>query len=173
MTGTFGDFGKPETQIFLFLIACAGVLAAALGLQYLFGYAPCELCLKERYAYYAGMPLSIAALASMASGRRSWAAALIALAGLGFLVNSGLGLYHAGVEWHWWAGPSTCTGGTPLATTPEDLLKALQTQKVVRCDQPALSPLGLSLAAWNIPIGLGLAALGGLAARGLLDTERG
>ncbi len=170
MTDILRDLRKPEQMIFLFLVVCAGVLLMALGLEYVWGYAPCELCLKERYAYYAGVPLAIGASALISAGRPAWAATLIGVAALGLLANAGLGLYHAGVEWQWWAGPSTCTGGTPLATTPEDLLKALQTQKVVRCDRPALMILGLSLAAWNIPIGLGLAAGGGLAARGLLRS---
>jgi disulfide bond formation protein DsbB len=91
-------------------------------------------------------------------------AVLIGLAAAGMLANAGLGLYHAGVEWHWWQGPMECTGSAPLATTPEELLKSLGRDKIPRCDQPALQILGLSLAAWNIPIGLALAALGGTAA---------
>ena len=160
-----GLLAKPEQQVFLILIVCTAVLAMALGLEHLGGYAPCELCLKERYAYYAGIPLAIGASAAISAGRQGLAAALIGLAGLGLLANAGLGLYHAGIEWHWWAGPSTCTGGTGLAATGGDLLNSLQNQNIVRCDQPALKILGLSLAAWNIPIGLGLAAVAGQAAR--------
>jgi disulfide bond formation protein DsbB len=173
MSGVIGEIlRKPEQQIFLFLLICAGVLLTALGLEFLAGYAPCELCLKERWAYYAGVPLAIAAIAAIGAGRTSWAAGLIGLAGLGLLANAGLGLYHAGVEQLWWAGPNECTGGPALAQTPEDLLKQLQTQKIVRCDQPALYILGLSLAAWNVPVGLGLAALGGFASRQLLTVSR-
>ncbi len=168
MPGVMSDLRKPENAIFLFLLVCAGVLLTALGLQYLVGYEPCELCLKERWAYYAGIPLAIGATAMIGAGRPQWAAILIGLGGLGLLANAGLGLYHAGVEWKWWAGPSACTGGPALAQTPEEMLKALQNQKIVRCDQPALYVLGLSLAAWNVPIGLGLAALGGFASRRLL-----
>ncbi len=159
---------KPEQLMFLFLLVCAAVLLTALGLEYLAGYGPCELCLKERWAYYAGAPLAIGAIAMIGAGRPSWAAGLIGLAALGLLANAGLGLYHAGVEWQWWAGPSACTGGPALAQTPEEMLKALQNQKIVRCDQPALYILGLSLAAWNVPIGLGLAAMGGFAARQIM-----
>ena len=159
--------GRPEQQIFLFLVICAAVLLTALGLEHLGGYLPCELCLKERYAYYAGIPLAIGASAAISAGRRGWAAALIGLAGLGLFANAGLGLYHAGIEWHWWTGPVTCTGGSAVATDAGDLLNSLQKQNVVRCDQPALKVLGLSLAAWNIPVGLGLAAISGVAVRGI------
>ena len=155
---------KPEEQVFVFLIVCAAVLAIALGLEHFGGFLPCELCLKERYAYYAGIPLAIGASAGLSSAKRGLAAGLIGLAGLGLLANAGLGLYHAGIEWQWWAGPTTCTGEADLAADGGDLLKSLQTQNVVRCDQPALKILGLSLAAWNVPVGLGLAALAGRAA---------
>jgi len=159
---------KPDEQIFLFLIVCAGVLVTALALEHLGGFVPCELCLKERYAYYAGTVLSIGASAALGAGRPQWAAALIAGAGLLMLANAGLGLYHAGIEWHWWTGPVTCTGNpNDLVNNADDLLKALQNQNVVRCDQPALKIAGLSLAAWNIPIGLGLAALSAFTARQL------
>ena len=161
---------KPEQQIFLFLIVGAAVIAMALGLQYFAGFEPCELCLKERYAYYAGIPLAIGASAAMSTARPLLAAVLIGLAGVALLANAGLGLYHAGVEWHWWAGPSTCTGnGDDLAATGGDLLKSLQTQNVVRCDQPAMKILGLSLAAWNMPIGLGLGVVAARAARLLMQ----
>ena len=158
---------RPEQQIFLFLVVCAAVLLLALGLEHLGGYLPCELCLKERYAYYAGIPLAIGASASISAGRPGWAAGLIGLAGLGLLANAGLGLYHAGIEWHWWAGPITCTGGSAIATDAGDLLNSLKNQNVVRCDQPALKILGLSLAAWNMPAGLGLALVAGRAVRSL------
>jgi len=156
---------KPDEQIFLILVACAAILIAALGLEHLGGYLPCELCLKERYAYYAGIVLAIAASTGMSSGRKGLAAALIAGAGLLLLANAGLGLYHAGIEWHWWQGPTTCTGDpNALASDAGDLLAKLQSQNIVRCDQPALKIAGLSLAAWNVPIGIVLGSLGARAA---------
>ena len=39
------------------------------------------------------------------------AASLIALA---FLANMAAGIYHAGVEWKWWPGPTECTGAFEL-----------------------------------------------------------
>jgi len=58
---------KPEEQIFVFMIICAGVLIAALGLEHIGGYQPCELCLKERYAYWAGIAIAVAASAAMSA----------------------------------------------------------------------------------------------------------
>ena len=39
---------------------------------------------------------------------------LLLLVALAFLINAGLGIYHAGVEWKWWPGPTTCAGGFDL-----------------------------------------------------------
>ena len=161
---------KPDQQIMLFLIMTAGVLVLALGLEHIGGYLPCELCLKERYAYYAGIVLAVAASGAISAGRPGIAAALLGLAGLGMFANAGLGLYHAGIEWHWWAGPSTCTPSGPgLAATGSDLLQSLQNENVVRCDQPALKIFGLSLAAWNIPIDLALTVVAVRAIRLLMS----
>jgi disulfide bond formation protein DsbB len=61
------------------------------------------------------------------------------------------GVYHSGVEWKWWPGPTTCTGSSGLSTGLPDL-----TKPVVMCDTPAVRILGLSLAGWNAVISLGM-----------------
>ena len=63
------------------------------------GYAPCELCLTQRYAFYAAVPLSLltAFLASRSAHRLVRAG--FALLALVFAANALLGAYHAGVEY--------------------------------------------------------------------------
>jgi disulfide bond formation protein DsbB len=115
------------------------------------GYPPCPLCLTQRWAYYAGIPLLFAALALVSAGHRRAAIWLFALAALAFLANAGLGVYHAGAEWKFWPGPETCAGGAQgLSTNAGDLLKQIETTKVIRCDEPAIRIFGLSLAGWNV-----------------------
>jgi disulfide bond formation protein DsbB len=75
-----------------------------------------------------------------------------------FLYNAGLAIYHSGVEAKFWIGPTACTGGA-LAPADGDLLKQLETVKVVRCDEVSLRVFGLSLANWNILVSAMLAAL--------------
>jgi len=81
----------------------------------------------------------------------------------GFLANAGLGIYHAGVEWKFWAGPDTCGAAQGLSTTSGGLLESLEKIRVVRCDEAAWRFLGLSFAGWNVLISLAL-ALGAIAA---------
>jgi disulfide bond formation protein DsbB len=142
----------------LALIIAVSVLATALGFEYLGGYAPCPLCLMERYAYYAGIVLLFVAMALVAE-RPGLAALVFGAVALGFLVNAGLGVYHAGVEWHFWPGPDTCATQLALPTTAGELLKGLEDTRVVRCDEATWRLFGLSFAGWNAVISLGLFAI--------------
>ena len=93
----------------------AATILGAWVFQYGLGLKPCPLCLEQRYAYYFAIPLAaMVALGDHAgASRKVLIAALVAIA-LGMLWNTGLGVYHSGVEWKWWAGPQTC-GGAPDA----------------------------------------------------------
>ncbi len=115
------------------------------------GYDPCHLCLLERWPYYAAIILAplFALIASNGSSRRL---ALLAL-GLLFVGSMVFGIYHSGIEWKWWPGPSSCTGSGQLTGLPD------LTKKVVMCDEAALRILGLSLAGWNAVISAALAAI--------------
>ena len=129
------------------------------------GYAPCDLCLKQRWAYYAGVPLAAFVAILAARGPRVLAGAGLALLGLIFIASAIFGLYHAGVEWGFWPGPAGCTGALTRVETMADFLKQLETTKVVRCDAVAIRILGLSLAGWNAVISAAMAALAFLGAR--------
>ena len=128
------------------------------------GYAPCELCLKERLPYYVGVLLALLVAAAAWRGPPALArAGLWALAAL-FLGSAVVGAYHAGVEWKFWAGPTDCTGDLTPAGSVGDFMKELNRTEIVRCDAVAIRILGLSLAGWNAVISLGLAAVAALGA---------
>jgi disulfide bond formation protein DsbB len=149
----------------LVLFSATAVILAALAFEHLGGYAACPLCLQQRYAYYAGIPLLFTALIAVAAEREPLAATLFALAGVGFVANAGLGGYHAGVEWGWWAGPETCAAtASPLSTNTGDFLRDLSNSRVVRCDEASWRLLGLSFAGWNVIASLMLAGGAGAAA---------
>ncbi len=140
----------------LVALASAATVGAAWWLQWR-GYAPCELCLKERLPYYASIPVAIV-LAGLPLSRpvRRLGFALLAVL---FVVCAGLSLYHAGVEWKLWAGPTACSGAVPAPAAVGDFLKQLNSVTVVRCDEAALQVFGLSLAAWNALVASALAIL--------------
>jgi disulfide bond formation protein DsbB len=140
-------------------VVAAATLAGAWIFQG-FGIVPCELCLKERFAYYGAVPLA-AIIAYAATTGRANAIVVSGLIGLAliFAVNAGLGIYHSGVEWALWKGPNDCTGAITSAPNVADFLKELQHTKVVRCDEVQIRILWLSLANWNVLISAALAAL--------------
>ncbi|MFV0279728.1 MAG: disulfide bond formation protein B [Rhodoblastus sp.] len=139
----------------IFLLAAA-TLAGAWTFQAL-GYAPCDLCLKQRYAYYLALPLALAAWFSAGVNRRA-ARFLFALIALAFAATAVLAAYHSGVEFKWWPGPADCTGAYQGAANSADFMKQLQQTKVVRCDEVSLRILGFSMANANIFISAALAA---------------
>lgn len=139
-------------------VALAAILSA-LAFEHLGGYAPCPLCLQERYAYYGGIPLAFAALLAARQGAPRSARLLLALAGAGFLINAGLGFYHAGVEWRFWPGPASCGTLQAIATQAGGLAQALNETRVIACDQAPWRLAGLSFAGWNAVISAGLAAV--------------
>jgi disulfide bond formation protein DsbB len=154
------------------LVLAVAVILGALAFEHLGGYAPCPLCLQQRYAYYVSIPTLLVALLLNARGRPGEAAVLFAAVATLFLVNAGFAGYHAGAEWKVWPGPDTCAGEAALATGGGGLLKDLETTRVVRCDEAALHILGLSLAAWNVMICLLLAAGSAAAALAALPAPR-
>ena len=134
-----------------FALALAlGAILVAHGFERFGGYAPCELCLQQRWAYYAGIPALFLALVLLTTGQRKAAGLLFFLVALAFLANTGLGIYHSGVEWKFWPGPTACsTGLQPLGTGQGGILEGLKDTRVVRCDEAAWRKFGLSFAGWN------------------------
>jgi disulfide bond formation protein DsbB len=149
----------------LLIAAASIVILATVWVFQGFGYAPCELCLTQRYAFYAAAPLALLTALLANRSAHGLARAGFALLALVFAANAVLAAYHAGVEYRWWAGPTACTGGLTGSLDVNDLVNALNSVKVVRCDEVQLRIAGLSLAGWNVLASAVLAAYAALAAR--------
>ena len=140
------------------LAVSAAMLGAAHAFETFGKLAPCNLCLKQREVYWVA---GTVALVAIAASRSPWAAKarrpFNLLLAATFLYGAGLAAFHAGVEWKWWPGPTTCTGGSAAAAG--DLVAMLKGGKVKppACDTAAWVFLGLSMAGWNAIASLGLA----------------
>lgn len=158
-----------SAALLVFLLSL-GIILAALGFEHIGGYKPCPLCLMERKAWYMAMPTALLALLLYKIQRPVLVKLLLALIALMFVVNAGLAGYHAGIEWKWWAGPSSCTGDH-LETLggPGGLLEAIKKTKVVRCDIAQFRLFGLSFSGYNVLASL-FAAL--IAALGLVFSRQ-
>lgn len=140
--------------------AMAATVGSALGFEHIGGYIPCMLCLLQRDPYYYGIPVAILAVGSAAFGLPSWITrTLLIVVGLMMLVGAGLGVFHAGVEWSFWPGPSSCGGASSVTTNAGSLLSDLNAVHGPSCTDAALRILGLSFAGWNVLASVALAAV--------------
>lgn len=146
-------------------LGSAATLGAAWFFQLVIGLVPCPLCLDQRIPYYIAVPVGLALAVVAARGHGHVVRAGLWLLALLLLGNMGLAIFHAGVEWHFWQGPTTCSGTAPVAVS--DIMSALKTAHVPRCDEAAWRFLGLSMAGWNalVALVLALVAVGGARAR--------
>ena len=136
----------------LALIVPGALLGGALASQYVGGLYPCELCWFQRYPHIVALVLAV--LAFVVPGRGTQRL-LVALAAVAVLVSGAIGVFHAGVEYHWWQGITACTmtisgGGRSTDAMLKDLLAA----PIVRCDAAQWTLLGVSLAGWNAALSL-------------------
>src|SRR5215471_5131798 len=77
----------------VFAIAFATIVTARMVER--FGYAPCPLCLQERYAYYFAIPATLIALFTARAESLRLTRVLLMLIALAFFVNAAVGVYHA------------------------------------------------------------------------------
>ena len=143
----------------IFVIGLA-TIAGFFFFEYVLGLPPCPLCLEQRIPYYFSVPL--AALLWLGAGYGAARKVMM----LGFaaitaamLWDAGLAAYHAGVEWKFWPGPTDCSGPINALGSTGDLVKSLQSIRVIRCDEAAWRLFGISLPGYNVLVSLVMAAV--------------
>ena len=165
MTGVLRPF--LDRWRFCALIASAVMLAIAHAFQTFEGLAPCTLCLRQREVYWVAGSLAAAfmVVVRLPGGPRLRAATCWVLA-LAFLTGAGIAAYHAGAEWKFWPGPTTCSSSGATSVDASQLSALLKGAKIrgPSCDKAAWVFLGLSMAGWNALVSLALASLSTLAA---------
>jgi disulfide bond formation protein DsbB len=125
----------------------AALLAGAYGSEIWGGLFPCEMCWWQRYAHFAALAFGLLSLALRSFPDRG--RAMVWLAALAILTSGGIGAYHAGVEAGIFEGFTQCTSSASAGLSSEELLKAIMTAPIVRCDDIQFAFLGISMAGWN------------------------
>ena len=124
----------------------AATLATVYASQYIGGLQPCELCLYQRWPWWAALALCLPALLPVLSA--NFRALLLALAGLCVLAGAGIAAFHVGVEQHWWPGLASC-GATGQVPTSFEQMQQLMQKPAVSCEEPAWTLFGVSMAGYN------------------------
>ncbi|MGV1682785.1 disulfide bond formation protein B [Sphingopyxis sp. NJF-3] len=135
------------------LLAPLLLYGGALVSQYGFGLHPCEMCYWQRWPHQAAMVL--AALALLLRSNDAAMRTLTLLAAVAIAISGAIGIFHAGVEYGFWEGLTTCSTGQSGPITLDSIMAA----PVIRCDVPQWTLFGVSLAGFNAIFSLAAAAL--------------
>lgn len=142
-----------RTALRLSLFIPSTLIGGALISQYVFGLYPCEMCMWQRWPHFVAIFL---ALVASVMAQRPWAKYLVLGAALAVLVSGLIGGFHAGVEYGWWEGITSCA--TNLGSG-DDILGSIMNAPLVRCDVAPWSLFGISLAGYNFLFSVGGAIL--------------
>ena len=114
-------------------------------LEYI-GFTPCQLCFYQRWPWYLIIFLS---LISIFYNKKVYPYNKFII----FMIFVGSAAYagwHAGIEWAFWEGPTTCATGTNKIESHNNLLENIQNiQSFVSCSEAGFRFLGISLAGYN------------------------
>ena len=125
------------------------LLWGAIGSQYLGGLHPCEMCYWQRWPHLAAIGAALAAI--LTRDRPPASRGFTLLAALFIATSGAIGVFHAGVEYGWWEGLTTCSSTAALGG---DTLDAIMNTPLVRCDVPQWTFAGVSLAGFNAILSL-------------------
>ena len=135
------------------LVIAAATILTALGFEHIGGYAPCPLCLEERYAYYFAVP--VAALAVLLARREQ----------IGIRPHPSA-RYRARLPRQCRTCRLSCRRRVEMVAGPDRMHRRLRPQwgehgvvdtPVIRCDEASFRFLGLSFAGWDAVVSAFLA----------------
>ncbi len=133
----------------LALLLPAALLGGAYVAELGFNLFPCEMCWWQRYPHFAAL---VPAILSFCVGSPGFARTLVALAALAILTSGLIGGYHAGVEYNWWEGLTSC--GSTMGNSG-DIMKDIMNVPLNRCDAAPWTFAGISLAGFNFLLSCG------------------
>ena len=122
--------------------------------EYVFGFAPCSLCLIQRYPH-----MFVAITSVWLIFFRTHNFFLYPVNTLVMALSIILASYHVGVEQSIFQGPQSCSSSNLSLVSEksaETLLKEILNTSVVRCNEVIWSFMGLSMATWNLILSIAL-----------------
>ncbi len=144
--------------ISLIILASVFSLGAAFTAEHLLDLKPCNLCIYQRYPFAIAIIIGIIGL--LFYKNKNVAKFILAILGINFLINSGIALYHTGVEQKWWESIlEGCTiDFSNITNKGKSTLESIMGTPLTSCaDIPWQDPIiGLSMANYNIVFCFGL-----------------
>ena len=131
--------------LYYILILSIIAIGSALIAEYFYNLAPCKMCLKQRYTYYAIILLFIICF-FLRQTKNIWLYILIEVSILYGLFYS---IWHAGVEQNILPGPKSCSGILSKTNSIQNLKEQISNQAIISCSEISWSILGFSAATIN------------------------
>jgi len=129
----------------LLALVGSGALIMAYIAQFGFGLEPCILCLYQRIPY-----ALVAILGFIGMKKPHLIKPVLVLAALTFFSGASIAAYHFGVEQHWWASATGCSGDASTSFQAQDLMQMMQQKQAKPCDAVDWTLFGISMAGWNV-----------------------
>lgn len=114
----------------------------------LIGYEACDLCLRQRWAWYLSLFFAIMTFFTISNINKIL---LISISIILFL-NALFAGWHSGIEWGLWTGTETCNSSTKFSSN--NLIDTLKENSIPACGDAALRIFGISLAGYNFIISI-------------------
>jgi len=137
-------------------------LMAAFSSEIFLALEPCILCIYQRWPFAIVVALSVIGITLCKRNKdnaKTIGAVFIGLSGLAMLVNSGIALYHTGVEQKWWVSAvDGCIIPDFSAGASQNWIENIMATPSANCaDIPWQDPIiGLSMANYNVALCFGL-----------------
>lgn len=160
MSKIFTFIKCPVAMLASVMAISVAALLAAFGSEAFLGLEPCQLCIYQRWPFAIVILLGVIGIAFRKVNGLS--EAMVGVSGVAFLTNAAIAGYHTGVEQKWWRSAfEGCAVPNWDGDEPQSLLDNILSAPTGRCDEISWQdPLfGLSMANYNVLMGLGLAAL--------------
>ena len=133
-----------KPNLFIFIVSVCVVIFVHY-LEYI-GFTPCQLCIYQRWPWYLIIFLS---LISIFYNKKVYPYNKFIIFMI-FVGSASYACWHAGIEWAFWEGPTTCETGTNKIESHDNLLENIQSiQSFVSCSEAGFRFLGISLAGYN------------------------
>lgn len=139
----------PLVALAIPLLLYGGALVSQFG----FGLHPCEMCYWQRWPHQAAIILALLALILRSNDKAM--RGLTLLAAIAIAISGLIGVFHAGVEYGFWEGLTTCS----TTQTGPITLDQIMATPLIRCDVAQWELFGISLAGFNAIFSLAGAAL--------------
>lgn len=116
--------------------------------EYILALPPCNLCLYQRFPYYALIFITILMILLQATAPNIYKLYVLAVLLITF-ASTALAVFHLSVENGWIVYKSSCAANLASANAIELLQENIKYVEIRSCHIPKLKFLGISVAGWN------------------------